>query len=150
MTTRTLYKAGYVIRVTSWENDADNYLTKEMHIAEKEKVDVLVEFVKLFTSSNNYKNRGIGNLCYGEEHEYYGPFSDFYEKYMPWFCEDVDLEGAENEDEEREIIAEHMIAFAYDLGLTGSEYYATRVLDKFEVVYFPQDVICEDVTEDYK
>lgn len=150
MTTRTLYKAGYVIRVTSWENDADNYRTKEMHIAEKEKIDVVVEFVKLFTSRNNYKNRDISNLCYGDEHEYYGPLSDFYEEYMPWFCEDVDLDGAEDEDEEREIIAEHMIGFAYDLGLTRSEYYTTRVLDKFEVVYFPQDVICEDITEEYK
>lgn len=149
MTTRTLYKAGYVIRVTSWENDGDNYRTKEMHIAEKEKLDVVVEFVKLFTSRNNYKNRGIGNLCYGEE-AYNTAFSDFYEEYMPWFCEDVDLEGAEDEDEKREIIAEHMIGFAYDLGLTGSEDYATRVLHKFEVIYFPQDVLCEDVTEEYK
>ena len=29
---KTLYRAGYLIRVLSWENDGDNYNTKEIKI----------------------------------------------------------------------------------------------------------------------
>lgn len=142
-----LHKAGYTIRVSSWENDADNRRTVDFYIGEKEKVEVVVKFANLFRSKNS-RPAGIGNLF--DNCEAYGTLTEFYEENMPWFCEDIDLEGIVDEDEEAEIIGDCMLEFAYELGLSGSEYFATRVLEKLQVLYFENYVVCVDRTEEFQ
>lgn len=142
-----LHKAGYTIRVSSWENDADNRRTVDFYIGEKEKVEVVVKFANLFRSKNS-RPAGIGNL--NETYEAYETLLEFYEENMPWFCEDIDLEGIVDEDEEADIICGCMLDFAYELGLSGSEYYATRVFERLQVLYFENDVVCMDRTEEFQ
>lgn len=146
---KVLYKSGYTVRVTSWENDGDNYKTVDFHIGEKEKVNVVVKFANLFKNKNSNPS-GIGNLLDGEGFKAHYTLVEFYEQNMPWFCTDIDLDGAADEDEENEIISDCMLDFAYDLGLTGSEYFATRVLQKIEVLYFETDVVCADVSKEFQ
>ena len=147
---KVLYKAGYTVRVTSWENDGDNYKTVDCHIGEKEKLGVVVKFANLFRSKNSNPS-GIGNLLDGEGYEANHILGEFYEQNMPWFCADIDLDGVTDEDEENEIVGDCMLDFARGLGLSGnSEYFATRVLQKIEVLYFETDVICADVSNEFQ
>lgn len=147
---KVLHKAGYAVRVTSWENDGDNYKTVDCHIGEKEKLGVVIKFANLFRSKNN-NPAGIGNLLHDEIHESNYDLVTFYEQHMPWFCTDIDLDGVTDEDEENEIIGECMLDFARNLGLSGnSEYFATRVLQKIEVLYFETDVVCTDVSAEFQ
>ena len=58
-----LHKAGYLLTISSWENDSDNKNTKQLHYTDKTKVQQAVEFCKLFTKS--YRKRGgafVGNM----------------------------------------------------------------------------------------
>lgn len=147
---KILYKAGYTVRVTSWENDGDNYKTVDCHIGEKENVDVVVKFANLFRSKNSNPS-GIGNLLDDEIYEANYDLVTFYEQNMPWFCADIDLDGVTDEDEGNKIIGNCMLDFAGRLGLSGnSEYFATRVLEKIEVLYFENDVVCAVVSAEFQ
>lgn len=147
---KVLHKAGYAVRVTSWENDGDNYKTVHCHIGEKEKVAVVVKFANLFRSMNS-NPPGIGNLMHYDTYKAVCVLGEFYEQHRPWFCADIDLDGTIDEVEENEIIGDCMLDFARSLGLSGnSEDFATRVLQKIEVLYFESDVVCADVSKEFQ
>lgn len=148
-TRKLLYKAGYVIKVTSWENDADNYKTEEMWMEKREAAKALVTFFKLFTSKNSRIIKGIGNITRDNEWEKAKEtilemleanptfFDDIHHDFIDW---DVPT------DDEGKI--EFLMEIAYDIGLGASEYYYTRVLDKLEVLHFTDDVYALDMTQD--
>ncbi len=153
---KTLYKAGYLIKVTSWENDADNYNTKEMQVETEDDAKALVKFCWLFTSKNNRTDRGIGNFYepgLSQISEINSAFYDFHQEHPgfkgTFFDEPLNLDGIEDEDEQIDALRDYYIDIAYDLGLSCGEYY-TRVCDKVEVLYFSQDVLCEDLTSEFK
>lgn len=54
-----MFKCGYVVSVTSWENDADNYITKSIGGLTLEQANAIAEFAKFFTSRSN--NKGYCN-----------------------------------------------------------------------------------------
>lgn len=153
--TQTVIPKGYRITVESWENDADNYKTKIMEGFEKSSVEFITEFVKLFYSKNNYRGpKGFGNM--------YEP-SD---KELKGFAEACNLvikkhinKDTENtvrqyfwDDDANSFYEDHhegVIDLAYDLGLSGGDFY-TRVLDSFKVEYVPVEIILQDVTEEFK
>ncbi len=139
---KTLYKTGYLIRVTSWENDGDNYNTLEIQVDTEQEARDTVAFCKLFSSPSCGKDN-IGNLCDGEYEPARPVFRNFYLTH-PGFAE-ADLTGCKTEEEETDIICDVLIEVAYDLGLSGSEYFYTRVCGKVEVYYIPADVVVEQV-----
>lgn len=148
MQMKVLYKAGYLIRVTSWENDGDNYKTKEIQVADELKAKAIVKFVNLFGRSCSSYN-DISNLFEPDEQEtnkVTKVLCDFYEAHNQHF--DLDLDGTANEKEEQITISDFFLELAYILGLSGGDYY-TRYCEKVEVFYFPHDVLCEDVTADF-
>lgn len=147
---KTLYKAGYLIRITSWENDGDNYNTKEIQVATDKEARAVTEFAWLFKSQNRRGDSGIGNMYEpddAERSQVLAAFQKIYEKHPGVF--DLDLSTVEDEEEKADYILDYFIDYAYDLGLSCGEFY-TRVCEKVEVLYFPQDVVCEDKTAEFK
>jgi hypothetical protein len=142
MSNKVLYKKGYLIRVTSWENDADNYKTKEFLTQSEEQAKAIVGFAWLFKSKSRMAG-GIGNIYdggrAGEVEEAQEVMGEFFRKNpeMLSLNEEEKKDLSENED----YIIDWLIDFAFDLGLSGEDYY-TRVCEKVEVVYFPEDVVC--------
>lgn len=140
---KTLYTAGYLIRVTSWENDGDHYNTREIQVDTEQKARDTVAFCNLFRSHSRCKDN-IGNLCEGSTSRLARRvFRNFYLTH-PGFVE-ADLTDCKTEEEETDIICDVLIDSAYDLGLGGSEYFYTRVCEKVEVYYIPADVVVEQV-----
>lgn len=139
---KTLYTAGYLIRVTSWENDGDHYNTMEIRVDTEQEARDTVAFCNLFSSHSRCKD-SIGNLCEGEYEHTRPVFRNFYLTH-PGFVE-TDLTDCKTEKEETDIICDVLMDIAYDLGLSGSEYFYTRVCEKVEVYYIPADVVVEQV-----
>jgi hypothetical protein len=139
---KVLYKAGYLIRVLSWENDADNYNNEEIQVETEQDAKDLVDFCWLFKS--RYRDKGgIGNIyeARGDDQE---RELEVYKKFLeehPNFCyPGFDPVGNPGDDE----LVDYMHEAGYDLGLTSGEQY-TRVCDKVEVLFFKEDVICEEI-----
>ena len=140
---KTLYTAGYLIRVTSWENDADNYNTKELLVDTEQEARDVVAFCNLFGSSSRNED-DIGNLCDGEYEPARPVFRKFYFNH-PGFV-NLTLTDYEDEEEETDAICDAMMEVAYELGLTGSEYFYPRVCEKVSVYHIPADVVVEELT----
>lgn len=138
-----LYKAGYVVKVTSWENDGDNYATKEINVTTRKDVEHIVKLVKLFTSSSNNSN-GLGNIYDPNESEVekiHAAFMKLHDEY-PEF---INTTPEDTEDD----IGDYYFDLLYGIGLGGSGEFYTRVLSKVQVLYFPEDVLCEDATDEF-
>ena len=145
----TIIKAGYRVSVKTWENDADNYNNGLVEGLTKDEAKFVVDFIKLFSSQNDHRNRGIGNM--------YDPDKDerlsAEEKVKAVVDSHKDMlvasealaafiyEGEFNDDGWRD--------FAYNMTLAGGEFY-TRVMDSYKVEFIPQDVELQDVTEEFK
>jgi hypothetical protein len=136
MTDKVLYKKGYLIRVTSWENDADNYNTKEVQCDTEEESKEIIAFCRLFRSSSR-NDGGIGNIydCgrAGEITRASNVLWEFYQNNRVTFTEEC---------KDADEAAEYMMEVAYEFGLSGGDYY-TRVCDRIEVLYFDNDVNCK-------
>lgn len=134
---KVLYKKGWLIRISSWENDGDNGRTEEVLVETEARAKQLVEFAQLFDGE-------IGNL-YDPEDDERQKVTDVFLEFNAKYPDYIDV----GFDEDPDAICDWFIDEAYDLGLSGGDYY-TRYCDKIEVLYFPEDVLCEDVTERFK
>lgn len=139
--------AGYYLTVTSWENDADNYRTESKHYTDLTKLRNDIKLISLCTSQNNSVSPGIGNTSDNDVSEIIECFYNFVET-NPGILP-ITLEKFENDDDPEQLMYELLDFIPNGLGLKGSEYYLVRVLEKFSIEYFPEDVICEDVTENF-
>jgi hypothetical protein len=139
---KTLYRAGYLIRVTSWENDGDNYNTKEIQVDTEQEARDVVAFCDMFGSSSRNEH-DIGNLCEGDDNAARPAFRAFYFSH-PGFV-NLTLSDYEDEEEETDAICDAMMEVAYELGLSGGEYFYTRVRESVTVYRIPADVLVEQV-----
>lgn len=140
---KTLYTAGYLIRVTSCENDGDNYNTKEIQVDTEQEARDVVAFCDMFGSSSNSKH-DIGNLCDGDDNTARPAFRSFYFSHPDFI--NLTLSDYKDEEEETDAICDAMMEAAYDLGLSGSEYFYTRVCKSVVVYRIPADVVVEELT----
>jgi hypothetical protein len=136
-----LHETGYLLTITSWENDGDHRTTKEVHYTDVTMLHGAVAFCELFT--NSYRDTGfVGNV--------YDPNANELKVIQDIFCEfhlnNKEFLGEDSIDET--LISDWCIDAAYDFGLTGTDFH-TRMCDSIKVVYFPQDVQCDDVTADF-
>lgn len=132
--TKKLYSKGFLVRVKTWENDADNYNTEEIQAETEEKARAIVELCKLFARSDDYKNR-LCNLYSPNKQErqrVYDALRQFHDSHPDFFDETPD-----NPD----YITDWYIDYLYDLGVTSGEFF-TRVVDKIEVLEFKEDIFC--------
>lgn len=137
MTTQKVIQAGYEIEVKSWENDGDNYNTKSIQGYNKADTAFIVEFVRLYSSKNARPNGGFGNM---------GDWDNQEPRYAA----------------EKAVVVKHKdtSAFAraifdkeeenpyYEL-FGASDTYQTRVLEYVKVFYHPEDVVIDEVTEEF-
>jgi hypothetical protein len=134
---------GYHIVVTTWENDGDNYATESVHFADRTEAENAVKIIRMFTSRNNSKNPGIGNLQERDTSKIFEAFHKLIEEnpgIIPVSIDDI---------EEDNISPYDLLEFVPDVGIGSSEYYLTRVVDKIVVEYYPEDVHCEDLTAEF-
>lgn len=137
--------AGYRLIVTSWENDADNYNTKSVDGLSLEATKFLTDVIQLFYSRNNPPK---GMVCFGNLYEpddseiaaCYAAVQAVLDRHPA-----ITDEALKDYFESPEGVMEYM----YELGLTCGEFW-TRVLEDFEVEHYPEDVIINDVTSQFK
>lgn len=132
-----LYKKGYLVRVDSWENDGDNPQTNEISALSEEKARQIFELASLFTS-DGARGKGIGNMYDPSEKElekFNNTIGKFLEKHPTYMKFDKDMVSLEDK-------ADYVRDSVYDLGLVGGDFFS-RVCERVEVFYFPEDVHCE-------
>lgn len=134
---------GYHIVVTSWENDADYYKTESIHYADRADVEKAVKILRLFTSVNNHKHPGIGNSQHRDKSKVYTAFYNLIEAnpgIIPVTLDDI---------EEDRVDVYELLEHVPDVGILSSEHYLARVVESIRVEYYPEDVYCEDLTEEF-
>ena len=146
----TIIKKGYRVTVKTWENDADNYKSGSIEGLSHQEAAFLVDFVKLFSSQNDRRNRGIGNM--------YDPSEAEREKAFERVKKVVEKHrtAVENNEEIKQYFFDEDVYFfedvwaeyAYELTLSGGVFY-TRVMDSYKVEFIPQDIVLEDVTGEF-
>jgi hypothetical protein len=145
-------EAGYRISVTSWENDADNYNFKTITIESKEDASAITALCKLLRPSYVTGLPDYGNMYEPSELD----LTEFEVAVaaIPGIKECLHriFPSLEQDIQDPEYGGSYMdcvMDVLYDLGLTGSEYYYTRVCEKVEVHYFEEPVYAADVTAEF-
>lgn len=147
---------GFVIEVTSWENDGDNYKTVQQTGISTEYMNVVKRLAPLFRSRCN--NRGcFGNTCEGEVVpeilveavqvvlKDLNP-EDVY-KVLDYDIMSIDFENEDFLENQIEEAADAISEFVRDEMLGSSEFYDFRVIERVIVYYLPEDVIIPSVTK---
>lgn len=129
-------KKGYLIRVTTWENDADNYNTKELQVETEQEIKDLVDFANLFGQHNCHRGLNIANL--------YSPNDAGVERVRIAFVGYSMTHPNVIDDDKKDMAYDILSDLAFELGLMGGECF-TRVCDKIEVFKFDADVECEKI-----
>lgn len=122
---------GYTLKVTSWENDGDNYRTKFIHSESKEKIEALCRICDLASRKITYTSGGIGNEM---DYEKVTTIAiRFFEKEENKILLDSEFD-AECDDEYFDYLTD------YTCKLFGSsEYYICRVCEEYTVTYSADD-----------
>ena len=136
-------EAGYLVKITTWENDADNYNTIDISGLTKDQARLIVEIVSLFESDGRGSEYGNAEI---EDSE--GLFEEI-DKIISSFSGTGGVLPAGLDDPDPEWVKENYLN-RYDYliyNLIGTwnngEYY--RVLDSIEVFYVPEPI--NNVTE---
>jgi hypothetical protein len=154
MTKETIIPAGYRLTVVSWENDGDNYNTKVLEGLSRDRVEYFVDLCKMTTRCGygNYKGMwpeipDFGNM-YEPNDEELQKFSKFVfgvlYNHLPW--KETGDDAPLTEEDAQYYVSEDL----YDLGLSGSEGFFTRVCDEFKVEFIKEPILLNDVTEEFK
>ena len=131
---KTIYKKGYLIKVVSWENDADNYRTIEYSIDSIEVGKNIADMcLRLFTSSNNRRG-GIGNLMEDEGEKAKTIILKFLEENKNIFAHQSTMTD--------DIKVDTVMDWNFKL-MGGSEYYYSRIAESVEIYYIKEDIEIE-------
>lgn len=151
-----LYEKGYLLKITSWENDGDSRKTVDVFADDIEEARMYIEFAKLFKSHHNH-NDAIGNMYDEECPVLYPVFFEFCQKFPQFGCgfvivpdddDDFDACDFDDENDEKYEFVYAVMDFASKMGLSGGDFY-TRVCDKIEIFYFAEPVFYEDVSKEF-
>lgn len=134
-----LYRAGYILRVSSFENDGDAGNTEEIQVDTLEQVNAIIALTDIFGDHGNIYDDRI------ESKEFYGYLAEFWKVHGPQILEIKPDWDAPNPDDVTEI-GEFMMEFSSELGLT-SEYFA-RQCDGLKIYRLDQDVEVTELSED--
>lgn len=126
------FKKGFMIEITSWENDGDHYLTKIIDGLTKEEVNQF-SYIMPFFKSRNSKSKGFGN-----------------KEFCMFSVEEVLMEGLDEGKLTREFLGKF---FFYDghpdldkiQNLLGCpveyDYDFIRVFESMNIYHLPEDVV---------
>lgn len=132
---RTIFKKGYSLHITSWENDGDNHgetNTNFETLEEARKYKKLCE--DLFTSRNS-RNKGIGNSIEGDEFRVTENILDYLDEND--FFEDQDSMTDEMKYEKIMSINTKLLGY--------SDFYISRVYENGSILYSPIDLKVEEI-----
>ena len=138
----TLYSKGYLIRVTSWENDGDNYNTKELLVDTEQEASTVSALCNLLRSSfgNMYEPGDNDRQEFAVAVAAVPGIKEFVKSVFP------DIEEDQEDPECGFGYMDAVMDILYDLGLTGSEHFYTRVCETVSVYRIPADVVVEELT----
>lgn len=154
---------GYVIDVTTWENDGDNYKTKTLFGVEEHELQQFKYLLKKFKRrhSSTKAERYCGNTLFSDcslliyEYLVEGLFSDqLYPEFVKKvFDIEVDLGNKSEEDESRVFDLFRENGYLVSEGLTdilghASEYYDydfLRVVERVEFAYIEEEIVLPTV-----
>ena len=156
-------KPGYLLKITTLENDADNYNTKEVAGLEKTEAIFLIKVCELFKSCNRDGKYGNADVhsSYREVSRHRSSDEGMVEDIMAlsdkhrvehggkipqdWNWREYKTNGNKIED----VCRDYYNDLLYDLGLgTWCEGEYRRVFDSYKVFYIPGEV--EEVTDEFK
>lgn len=154
MSQQLLYPAGYIISISTWENDGDNSRTDTVSGLTERQVEILVGVCRIFASRNDYQkgSNNIGNM--------YDPSEDEINKAGKILLDTLTSLGVKGEkerqtDEEHEeyeddwnyaesLFYNEIKHEFYDLGLTKGEFF-TRVVETITVSFVEKPIFVENV-----
>lgn len=122
---------GYTLKVTSWENDADNYRTKFIYSESKEKIKALCGICDLASRKITHTPGGIGNEM--NEEKVTRIAVEFFGKEENKILIDPNFEYSEEDYYDR------LVEYTGEL-FGYSEYYICRVCEEYTVTYSAEDV----------
>lgn len=134
---RLIVNEGYTLSVVSWENDADNYKTKNKTVKSIEEAESLYKLMQLCKSKNSGNRTGLGNTTDDNFNERQ------IETIVNFFQENTILLKDSNIKEENDYI-NLFYDLTYDT-LGSSEYYLCRVMESCTVTYSPSDIYLEEI-----
>lgn len=135
-----MIKAGFMLEITSWENDADNYKTIQISGLTKEKCQLYINIIKLFKCNHYSNDNNFGNLYAEYDSPVVGKASDAVVALLVNFDE---IDGVNEREHALEEIADYMTQF-----LGCGKNYVFRAYDSHKVYFVPTDI--EEVTQDFK
>jgi len=122
---------GYTLEVVSWENDGDNYNTKQFTTESKEEAEKLYKICTVLFKSHNNKQGGVGNSMDGK-----------CKKTILEYIEDNKKDFSDLIDEDD--IMDYFYNIGYEL-MGGSEYYDFRVCESCIVIFSEEDIYLEQI-----
>ena len=125
-----MIQAGYMLQVTSWENDGDNYNTITLTGLTKEKVKFYLELLQYF---NGAKDQDFGNMYYSSDEEYQeavDTITEFVKSYI----------GLVLTPDEFEHITQEPANYMSQL-LGNGENYTFRRFDSAKVYFIPMELL---------
>lgn len=133
-----IYKKGYLLKIVSWENDADNYKTIDVLVDNKEKALAFMAFcLGPLHRDNTHTEKGIGNT-----HEY--DLDETITEKLKVFIESNPYWKELYKDSSDEDIYEKFSELAYDL-VGGSDFYKFRVCESCKLYEVKEDVYLETI-----
>lgn len=143
-------KPGFLLKITTWENDADAYNTVELPGLGEDEVKFFIEVAKLFYSRHSHLEKGFGNSERGMDEV--GPSID--EIVAKFKAEgltvpkDWDKEQYEDKVWLERYEEDFYSDYLYDLIGSWNDGYYWRVFDDFQVFHVPSAL--ENVTHKFK
>ncbi|QKN88457.1 hypothetical protein vBValSX1_64 [Vibrio phage vB_ValS_X1] len=125
-----ILKAGYTLKILSWENDADFYNTKTYHVEDKDWAIILKHICENLLCSQYSSDYGVGNTDISDNTST-ARITQYFETYgIPEHVPEDELFDWLND-------------LAYDL--VGSSYESTciRVCESCTLLYTPEDIEVE-------
>ncbi len=131
-----IFNKGYTLRVHSWENDGDYSAIKTFTVDSLEEAKELKKLVEFSKYKSPSEISGLGNA----NDEDYLDYKPKIVKEMKKFKHLEYVKDAETDDDYFDAWAE------YNLELLGSsEWYLSRVCEKAEILYAPEDIYIEKI-----
>ena len=131
--------AGYRLNITTWENDADHYMTQVIDGLTEKQVRFYIDLASHFKSTNDPRNPGLGNAPH-DEGMLLGVFNDVAKQHGYH-------EHLLSEDDIYDWLTEHLLGYPVEEGYRDEVNFC-RVFDNYTVYYIPEEL--EDVTRRFE
>lgn len=143
-------KKGYMAKITSWENDADNYQTHQIDGLTEKELNCLIDFCKFHYSKNGFgKMKGFGNMYEPSAAE----IKNYLDAIRTLMTKDLEsfrsLFQIEDENDEVNHFDEIIRSFTECIGLSCNSECYTRVFNTIEIFYIPTDIEIQNVTSKF-